>query len=193
MEYMIDIETLATRNDAAIISIGACKFDLGTGMVSDPFLVSIEATSYEYNGLEPEFYVDPETQAWWGKQGQEAKDALTINLVPSIYIALDRMNEWFEDSGFKKQYKHGGDRVWANPPQFDLSILRHAASKVYGRDNDVPWHYRQECDMRTLCHLNCTVDTYDLPKSCDGLVKHRADHDAIRQAYVVDKILGSTK
>jgi len=189
MEYMIDIETLATRNDAAIISIGACKFDLATGMVSDPFLVSIDPDSYDVDNCP--FYLCSETQAWWKKQGKEAQAALKINQVPTIYIALDRMTEWFEDCGFVKGYQFGGDRLWANPPQFDLSILRHAASKAYGNDNDVPWHYRQEMDMRTLCHLNHDVNTYDLPAACELLVKHRADHDAIRQAYVVDKILAN--
>ncbi len=186
MEYMIDIETQSTRNDAAILSIGACKFDLGTGMVSDPFLVSIDPDSYENDQT---FHTDPETVIWWGKQGKAAKDALSINRVGSIFIALDRMNEWFEDSGFTKTHKHDCDRLWANPPQFDLSILRHAASKAYGSANDVPWHYRQETDMRTLCYLNQDVDTYDLPDACSGLIAHRADHDAMRQAYIVDKIL----
>lgn len=186
MEFMIDIETLATRNDAAILSIGACKFDLATGMVSDPFLVSIDPESYEG---QTNFHLCPKTQAWWKSQGKAAQDALKINQVATIYIALDRMTEWFETSDFVKSYKFGGDRIWANPPQFDLSIIRHAASKAYGNDNDVPWHYRQEMCMRTLCHLNHDIDTHALPEQCSTLVKHRADHDAIRQAYVVDKIL----
>lgn len=190
-DVMIDIETLATRNDAAIIQIGAVAFDPKTGEVGPSFLVSVDENFYE--AVTP-FHVCDKTAAWWVGQ-KEAKKSLQINKVGTVYIALDRLHEFFESLGddfviAKKRKK--SSRVWANPPQFDLSILRYAASKAYGHDTDVPWKYWQETDMRTLVHLRGPVrdeDLEDLRKQAKGLISHRADHDAIRQALIVSHLI----
>jgi exodeoxyribonuclease VIII len=184
MEIMIDIETLATSPDAAVLSIGACRFDRGTGAVSNPFLVSVPRSYYE-DGMQTEFAVDPETCAWWDKQGDEAKKALGINTVATPYLAMDKLLEWFADNEFERTFKFGRDAVWANPPQFDLTILRHLAKRTYGKE-DVPWSHRQERDLRTIRALDQerTGRKYidNLP-GADELIAHRADHDAIKQAY----------
>ena len=186
-DVMIDIETLATRNDAAIIQIGAVTFDPETGAIgADQLLVSVDSAFYE-DSTQP-FHVCEKTQAWWNKQGTEAKKSLAINKVATPYVALDRLVAWFEkQEDFVISKKRGeSSRVWANPPQFDLSILRFAASKAYGNDNELPWKYWQETDMRTLVHLGGHVD---LDSRGEGLIQHRADHDAVRQALVVSELL----
>lgn len=186
MDVMIDIETLATRNDAAIIQIGAVAFDPESDTLGASMLVSVDKEFYEGN---TQFYVDERTKAWWAKQSPEARKSLDMNKVSTIHLAMDRLTEFFEQIEFKKSGNPGKGVVWARPPQFDLSILRHAASKAYGNDTEVPWHYRQENCMRTAMrstghHINWD----DLGERAEDLVHHRADHDAMRQAMVVQEM-----
>ena len=185
MDIMIDIETLSTRSDAAILSIGAVKFDLATGAVSDPFLVSIDPTSYDEQQM---FDIDNDTVAWWKKQGKTAQKALEINRVATVFLALDRLIEYFEDNGFDA--KDNESHVWARGPQFDLTILRHAARMAYGKESDAPWMFYQERDVRTFLDAKGYQRWSKLPASCDDLIAHRADHDAIKQAY---EMLEATK
>lgn len=181
-DVMIDIETIATRNDAAIIQIGACTFD-----EKHQFIVSVPAAYYD--GEHP-YHVDPRTQKWWSEQGEEAQEALKLNLVPNPGTALQELDKWLKSTGFQKSYKFTGRSVWANGVQFDCSILRYAYSMERGDNNATPWHYRQEKDSRTLYALfrkQAKVKDVDTT----GLVKHRADHDCVRQARGVKLILES--
>ncbi|KKK93085.1 hypothetical protein LCGC14_2696440, partial [marine sediment metagenome] len=55
---MVDIETLSTRSNAAIVSIGACMFDPNDGWAGDnSFIVGVNP-DYYYTGR---FHVDPKT------------------------------------------------------------------------------------------------------------------------------------
>jgi len=181
---MLDIETLATRSDAAIISIGGCVFSLDKDAPlagSDPddtFLVSVNQDFYQ-NPWFAEYFVDPSTVEWWDGQGQAAQEALSINLVETPGDALDVMDRFFERVGFKRNFNFDGDRVWANPTAFDCVIIRNAASIERSSDNAVPWHYRQETCLRTVFWMNNDQPRRD--RDTD-LVAHRADHDAIAQA-----------
>ncbi len=191
---MIDIETLSTRSNAAIVSIGACMFDPNLEptesyvVAADAFVVGVNP-DYYYTGR---FHVDPKTESWWKRQSKEARAGLKINQASTLPLALDRFCTWIEAQDFEKTttpWTKDSSRVWANPPQFDLVILRDAAQHAYGSTNDVPWHYRQETCCRTHMYLHpdaaadargCQLDT--------GLIAHRADHDAVRQARLVQYI-----
>ncbi len=192
---MVDIETLSTRSNAAIVSIGACLFnpeleeDEPCAGVLDSFIVGVNP-DYYYTGR---FHVDPKTESWWKRQSKEARAGLKINMASTLPLAMDKFTTWIEEQDFVKTdmpWKDGSARVWANPPQFDLVILRNAAQHTYGSTNDVPWHYRQETCCRTLAYLNPEQARVarDTPLITNGLVAHRADHDAIRQARVVQLI-----
>ena len=199
---MIDIETLSTRSNAAIVSIGACLFnpeleaDEPCAGVLDSFIVGVNP-DYYYTGR---FHVDPKTEAWWKKQSKEVRAGLKINMVSTLPLAMDKFTTWVEEQEFVKTatpWKDGSSRVWANSPQFNLVILRSAAQHTYGSTNDVPWHYRQETCCRTHTYLNrsrlwppggvAALPRLE-PSTCEGLVAHRADHDAIRQARLVQLI-----
>lgn len=192
---MIDIETYATTADAAIVSIGACTFELGDGGTvaagEETFIVGIDPDFYDDN---PRFFLDPKTEAWWKTQSKEARDSLKINQQQTLPLALDLMNEWFEEAGFDRDanpFVNSAQRVWANPASFDLVILRNGAKHAYGSTEDVPWHYRQETCCRTHSWLfaNERKDAFRNRKVLlGGLEPHRADHDAIRQARIVQYI-----
>lgn len=193
---MIDIETLATSANAAIISIGACTFRLGEVEkyeIGETFLVGIDPAFYDYGT--PGFDVCKRTVAWWSKQSKEARAGLRINLVQTLPLALDRMGKWFEDVGFEKDnqpFRKDAQRIWAYPTSFDLVILRNGAKFAYGDTDEVPWHYRQEMCART--HMSLFDDLraearehFNATGSID-FVAHRADHDAIRQAHAVQYV-----
>ena len=184
---MLDIETLSTRSNAALVSIGACTFDPEhvDGDTDNRFLVGIDPEWYD--SVFHAFDVDPETVKWWSKQSKAARDSLLINQAQTLPLAMDKLVEWFEDVGFEKENWDIVGRVWANPPQFDMVILRNAADYCYGSSNDVPWHYRQETCCRTHMAL-FRGEGLSFKGASQGLVKHRADHDAVRQARVVQMI-----
>ncbi len=193
---MVDIETLSTRSNAAIVSIGACMFNPELEDDEEPcagvlasFIVGVNP-DYYYTGR---FHVDPKTESWWKKKSKEARAGLKINMASTLPLAMDKFTTWVEEQGFvktEKPWKDGSSRVWAKPPQFDLVILRNAAQHTYGSTNDVPWHYRQETCCRTHTYLNKEYAhiARHFPPLTGGLVAHRADHDAIIQARMVQLI-----
>ena len=133
---------------------------------------------------------------WWEQQDQDAKDSLLINHVPTVGAAIRQLETWLYTEGFEKDPNpHGNEaaRIWAFPPSFDLVILRNAAKHVYGSTNEVPWHYRQETCARTHAWIfsDLSAKAYQGRKTnglLSGLTAHRADHDAVRQARVVQFI-----
>ena len=70
MHLMLDLETLATTPDAAVLTIGACKFD--------PKKSDVESTFYERISLESqESYdrvINEDTLAWWSKQDKQIQE-----------------------------------------------------------------------------------------------------------------------
>ena len=200
-QVMVDIETLSSASNAAIVSIGACMFDMTKGVdyadPEDSFLVGIDPEYYVSTaGCCNDFDISAKTVKWWSQQSDAAKASLMINQMPNIKEALEVFGKWLMAKGFAKDntpYEKGAARVWAMPSQFDLVILRNAAKHVYGSTNDVPWHYRQETDART--YMWTFGDLEALAQQgrktngmLSGLIKHRADHDAVRQARVIQYI-----
>ena len=171
-DVMVDIETLASQSNAAIIQIGACTFD-----EKETFLVNVPEEWYDADQAgEMNYHVSPSTVKWWEEQGEEARASLRMDPMMSLPVALRSFTGWLSSIGFRSSYS-GAPGIWANPPQFDLTILRHAyMTELGGR---VPWHYRQERCIRTIWR---EFKRYSSATSNAGLVAHRADHDAIRQA-----------
>jgi hypothetical protein len=74
-DVMIDLETLATSSDAAILTIGAVKFDpFGREKQQadmDSFYVRVDLDSCHEIGL----VTNDDTIAWWASQSKEAQAA----------------------------------------------------------------------------------------------------------------------
>lgn len=194
---MIDLETYSTRSNAAIVSIGACTFHLdGSGSheasEGESFIAGINPESYDSIPTTT-FHTDDRTIAWWKKQSKEARAGLKVNLMSSLPLAMDALYAWFEDVGFIKSaspYSVTDSKVWANPTSFDLVILQNAAVFTYGDADQLPWHFRQEMCGRTHSAIfrELRDEAYRKGATGEGLVQHRADHDAIRQARFVQYI-----
>lgn len=155
-ELMIDIETLSTQPNAAIISIAAVLFNIETKQFATPtFYEEIDHVTLN------DFHKDPKTLAWWEKQQQPIPQGTT-----SIESALRALIVFIE--------KTPPARIWANSPSFDLVILKHACSHF-----DLVWPiaYWQERDVRTL------KDVAKAPKNFNAT--HNAIEDCISQIRVV--------
>lgn len=160
---MVDIETLGTEPGAAILSIGAVRFNArGLG---DQFYRSIDRQSCGAAGL----HVDDGTLEWWTDQSEEAREVLDGG--EELDDVLSDFARWFDTA----------DEIWANSPSFDCELLEAAYEAV---DLVEPWEFYQERDFRTLKALPIAPEIEQ-----DG-TEHDALDDAKHQAYVAAATLG---
>lgn len=106
MKIMLDLETLSTSSNAAIISIGAVKFN--ENEITDRFYQTIKADTVSG-------HICPATVAWWFKQEKEAQNALFENS-KSLPHVLHSFNDFCT----------GSEELWGNGASFDNVILRNA-------------------------------------------------------------------
>lgn len=131
----IDIETLGTSTSAPVLSIGACCFESQSLRITSEFYVNVELGTTDMSKI------DAATFYWWMSQSNEARTALFKDRQP-LPEALSQLTAYIDSNA--EFLKHG---IWANPPGFDLTILRSAFEHVGLR---VPWHYTHIRDYATL-------------------------------------------
>lgn len=164
---MVDIETLSKSNNAAMLSIGAVKFDPLCEGVIDSFSVDIDPTSCQTHGLK----IDADTVMWWMSPERNAAregmaDARRVGLPEALYAFTD----WL-----------GGDLpVWGNGATFDNVILTSAFAAC---QIDRPWAYWNDRCYRTLKSLAPHI------KLVRQGTFHNALHDAISQAQHMQAVV----
>ncbi len=164
----LDIETMSSRPDAAVVGVGARVFDTaGLGKGFEAYISQSDASRI---GM-----VSMDTMAWWAKQPAYS---VVFGGKMDAATAAKKLSEFFEE--------HKPEYVWANGPQFDCVILRNWFAQVGLK---CPWHYRAERDFRTIRHVGelLQVDTNNL---YDGTA-HTPLDDATNQARVIGKVLES--
>lgn len=168
---MLDIETIDSGPEAAVVAIGARVFTLNGP--EKGFEVFIDPTKAARIGT-----LGADTLAWWSKQ-ESYGTVFSGKAEPAD--AFHRFAEFCKEQ--KVEY------VWANSPSFDCVITRHLAKQV---DQRYPFHYRAERDCRTLFALGRAlgVDCEDLWKNPDRRA-HLPLDDATTQAEVAARILRS--
>jgi len=171
VHVMIDLETLSTRANATILSIGATKFTIGEGII-DKFYCNIDAKSCKTAGL----HVDKSTIEWWMQQSPAARDALLTDQLP-LTDALQSFTDWV-----------GKDKVmpWGNGASFDISIMESAYQAV---GLAYPWRYSNIMCYRTVMNLmglsNAKI------RASENDTHHHALDDAISQTNTLLGILKS--
>jgi hypothetical protein len=163
-DVMIDLETLSTRPNAAIISIGAVLFnDDGLGQT---FYVPVSGDGQSDLG----FHVDYKTLEWWTRQTAEARAAAfhDPNAV-SIANAMLTFRTWLLDHEVGRSVR----RAWSHGSGFDLPIVDHAF-RVCGLLN--PIKYADHRDTRTIYEL-AGIDI-------NGLRDPATHHNALADAEV---------
>ena len=171
---MIDLETLGTGPDAAIIAIGAVLFEPSTGKIKSEFYYAVDWDQGRT--------IDPETVKWWMLQSKEARDGVARNSGWPLHHVLKCLRLWLQD--FEDLSVDYDVLVWGNGATFDISILEDA----YGKDN-IPWHFCGIRDMRTIKAL--AKDYVEKPEFKG--TAHNALDDAIWQAQYVSVLYQAIK
>lgn len=172
LDLMIDLETLGTRSDAVILSIGAVEFDIFQNQLGSEFYVNIDTESCLTFGLT----MDERTINWWKTQSNAAKNALAYPVPVSLMNGLMMLSEFM----YGKKYC-----VWGNGPAFDNIILKNAFRAV---NLKCPWLYRNDRCFRTIKSIHNTVFPHvSIEVELEG-VKHNALYDAKVQAMYTLKV-----
>jgi hypothetical protein len=164
---MLDNETLSTRTSAAILSIGAVRFDLHSGTIDDSgFYSSVSIDSNVESGR----HISESTIVWWMDQGEPAKKLFTEPKVPLLQSLL-ALTEFIGDDDCQ---------IWSCGADFDIPMLAHA---YHSFGLEAPWKFYNANCYRTYKKLP------GAPKmTTKAVVKHNALHDAHAQAVHVCEI-----
>lgn len=167
---MLDIETLSTKPNAVVLTIGAVKFNPftlespGPGIYMKPDVDQQLADGRDASET---------TMAWWMKQSNTSRfEAFSDD----NRISLDDVHRQLN------KFLVGVDVIWAQGAVFDIMILENLYSQYQW---STPWNYWQIRDSRTLFAVH--GDPRD--KNAEDL--HNALADCISQAKAVQKIYRS--
>lgn len=177
----LDIETLSTHNDAAIISIAAKVFDFsGKPLPNDKpkkkFCIIINASSCAMHGM----HFDMDTVNWWSQQTDEAKAPHVCLALPhsvTISAALIALKIFIED--IRTTSPTGKILVWCQGTDFDIPILKNAYNNIL--KCDTPWRHDELRDSRTFIHgiLGLIQPNVDNPYSLIPKNPKWKAHDAL--------------
>lgn len=174
-DVMIDLETLATSTDAAILTIGAVKFDPFGRDVSEPamdsFYVKVDLDSCDEIGL----VTNDDTIAWWAQQSKEAQDEAFNDNGDRLHIA-EAMNQLYK-------FCWGAKRVWSNGAAFDVPICETAFKRV---GKAIPWSFWQVRDVRTAFDLGINPQR-------PPVLAHHALQDAWNQAVGIQNVYNTLR
>ncbi len=132
---MIDIETLGTTPDTAVLTIGGVKFNPNAVNTSyDHFYYRFEIDEQLAQGRT----TDERTLEWWGKQDNAVREeALGDGNRTPVLEVLQALNKWCV----------GIDTIWCQGPSFDIVILENMYRQY---NHHIPWPFWKIKDSRTL-------------------------------------------
>lgn len=176
---MLDLETLDTGPDAAVISIGVCAFDQDRGIIaSDGWAIRPD----DWHGVK-----NPNTIVWWSKQNECARDYSFNGKTPAIFAAL-KLKEFIATYGSSD----AECEAWANDPDFDIVILRNWWQRVEKDEGTslgrFPIHYRSSRSCRTIYAEAKRLGIYYDAAYSMASVAHNPVDDACNQARAVIQI-----
>lgn len=141
VDVMIDLETMSTRADAAIVSIGACWFNAESGDVGEPLRLQVDLTSSRQYGA----HIDGETVRWWLRQSDAARAAISGDGGLQLPMALQQLTLYLQSVADVDHL-----RLWGDPATFDLPIVG-CAYDMCGLQR--PWRYWNGRCLLTLREL----------------------------------------
>ena len=165
----IDLETLSTKPDAVLLTIGAIKFD--------PFTTDPPYSEFYYRANVDEQtamgrHVEEGTLEWWARQPDEiVTEALSDDDRHSVTKILKELNK----------YLVGVDKIWCQGPVFDIAILENLYRQLGLHYN---WAFYNIRDSRTLFSLMPRD-----PRKGIAFAAHNALEDCRIQSICVQKSL----
>lgn len=130
---MFDLETLDTAHTAAILTLGAVKFDPATNSLNDKLLIRFTLDDQLAIGRT----ISDSTLDWWAKQAKEIQDeAFSDKERMDLDTALDVFHK----------FVWGADNIWSQG-SFDVNIMENLYKS---KQKPLSWNYWQIRDSRTL-------------------------------------------
>lgn len=171
-DLMADLETLGRGPGCVVLSIGAVFF--GPSGLGAEFELFVNVADSLNQGLTK----DPETEAWWGRQSEAARQTLRkAETSPhTLHDALGAFSAFCLQHSSKAQLK-----LWGNGASFDNAIVAYLY-KAAGMDP--PWNFWNDRCYRTLKALASPQI-----RPAESGVLHNALDDAKRQADHAQRIL----
>ena len=167
---MLDIETLGTESNSAILSIAAVEFDLVSGKTGETFYEKVDLQSCLDAGLK----VNGSTLSWWANQTPEALKEVFSDEGRSLKNVLSDLKEFCKDKDY---------HVWGNSARFDCGIVTDAF-RATGVSNTPPWDFRKERCLRTLVSFAPEVKQ---EHTFEGVL-HNALDDCLNQISIASKV-----
>lgn len=171
-QCMVDIECCGVERDAALMAIGAVMFNIHDYTIGPTINIPVHVATSVRLGMK----MEPAAFLWWLRQGDDARNAVSFNLV-DVRVALDKFSLWCSQHSRKQDL-----RTWGNAASFDLGILGHAYALA---DKDKPWTFGKETCFRTVRNMNNHIE-YDPANR--GTTHHDALADAVFQVEHLFKI-----
>lgn len=172
LRIMVDLETLSSKSNAVIVSIGAVPFDPETGVdVGRPFYEVLARGDQTGYGR----HIDPSTIDWWLQQSEAARAVFKAPATSSPELALGRFSHYVFHLAELAGLKPEDAQVWGYGSTFDNVVLRSLYQDVGLK---APWSYRCDRCHRTL--MSIANGLVEMPAR-EGTY-HNALDDAIYQA-----------
>lgn len=169
---MLDLETLSTAHNAAIVSVGAVLFDPENNRLGKEFYQVVALSDDPKDGV-----TDASTVGWWLAQSDEARSVFASKAAKPLKEVLSNFSFFVEE--------HCGTQaqVWGNGATFDNIIL----SSAYRRHGlKQPWSFRSDRDVRTVVELGRALRNLDAKTVIrQSGTAHNALDDARYQAQYV--------
>lgn len=184
--FMVDIETLSTAVNAAVLSIGAVEFDPLSGKILREFYRELDLADQTNR------HIDANTVQWWVKQclvntdnielltknNKEKDDVAYVLYELGAFINGGTEYSIVRAKGYEKL------AIWACDPDFDIAIL----NDLYKEHNlPTPWKFSEPKSVRTIRELIKIAGMEILVQEAD----HNALNDCIRQAKEVSYFIAN--
>ena len=165
MHATIDLETLDTRPDCVILSLGGVKFNPSNSTdPHDEIYFKFDIDSQTKMGRS----ISDGTLEWWGKQDPKVmEEAFSDDDRKSLDSITSEISKWLV----------GVDVLWGQGYGFDMTILENLYWQL---EKPVPWNFWQVRDSRTLFKC-CKKD----PRKSMQTDLHNALADAYYQSKAI--------
>jgi len=164
-DVMLDLETIGTNYNAAIIQIGACYFDRYTGRIGEEFILNVDANSSLIKGFEANW----DTIKWWFVQSDQARRVFALIEGIDVEQAIHKVNVFLSEAKI----------IWSHAT-FDFVILMNHFHKLNIRPK---FGYKTARDLRTLVDL-ADVKCKSYPR--EGVHHNALDDCRYQIKYAVD-------
>ena len=168
LHCMIDLETMSSNSNAAIVSIGACTFSASVG-ITGKFYINVSLQDCMKYGL----HVDSNTVMWWLKQSEEARSALDADPKAPLHVQPSKLSDALTELEKFLNYRMHEYKIWGNGATFDNVVLANAYRAL---GDFMPMNFRNDSCYRTM------KNTFGIPLPERKGTHHNALDDAVYQA-----------